>query len=107
MWVLAAHLMITIADLKALQSLGTSLFSLCCLLCFLAPGKTSTLVGKVIGGGGPERGSVSVSSQAQISSSAVSPLGQGAHPGDQRLFSSNASAANPLFICCLDGLSQV
>ena len=55
----------TVLISRDLQVMRTSLF-LFAVFFFLAPGKTSTLAGKVIGGGDPERGSVSVSSRAQL-----------------------------------------
>ena len=59
-----SFLVATVLISRDLQVMRTSLF-LFAVFFFLAPGKMSTLVGKVIGGGGPERGSVSVSSRAQ------------------------------------------
>lgn len=94
-----SFLVVTVLISQDLQVMRTSLF-LFAVFFFLAPGKTSTLAGKVIGGGGPERGSVSVSSRAQLALECCDPppLAQEPCRGDQRLFSSNASAGNPLHL---------
>ena len=79
-------LVVTVLISRDLQVMRTSLF-LFAVFFFLAPGKTSTLVGKVIGGGGPERGSVSVSSRAQSALECCEPPWPGAlQRGSEAIF---------------------